>query len=1072
MSLKNKSAVEIKVDNYLKYLKSIVSINNSDNKLSLIIDNLLGNKNKVLETYIELVFYGQLYTKIKWKSFLTLTFKDEYVIKTKELVNNYLEKFVKYIREKCKIKNYIYVLELTETGRPHIHILLDKTVNKNVLDEEWRYGYLSIESVLEPIGMFIYLMKDFQDNKISNIKKIFGVSHLYSSNVNVRDLLPKLEVDAKLIEKEIFLENLARGYSLDNDKFRKELESSAYGFIYRLAKNLIKINGDIFYEKVYEYIESLKQSRLRGDKVKLVYNFLKSLVKFDIKKIHFYLVFLFLSIGEYYSFNLLNLYNKIEVDVLDLLNKKALNEIEITISRVNDNIQVNLPVDEKEFNIGLIFYNLLLSTYNGYFEIELDRNKDDENIMSNHKIKYKENLLKELSSTEKKTLLLGIFGYRNIMVVPPKDWIPDNNAINMSGGYLMNKYPMYSINPDNKFFPSQVYYKIINKLQSQAVKINWDLLDFVEKNSKVFFDCDRSKIVMVEKELKRLKDLRFDIWHKVKEVAKNYAKLEFQKDFNKLNYKEIGFLFYKYGDDNLKANVDNCKFQYDELISMKSIYDQFLRIYEYLKLYKEYDKLYFPYNYDFRGRVYPYNSEINFMNSSLYRSLFLDVKEDYFDIEVFKIYAVRSFYGEKNKNEIDLKRFVEIEELLKSFRSRLLDVVKAKNMFSFLSCCFEYEKYLKFIKLYPSGRYLSNFLISVDAHCSGSQLLGLLLRDLSVLKSLNLIKQDDNLYDYYLSIIDKYIDFLSKSELENEGLLITSENRELYTEAQDLFKFKLSFIVKDRQKLRKLFKNSIMTFAYGLSLATYLTRIKQTYIELYKEYIENDISLSFERVLEFFKFFYIYYHKISKFGSFYTYLQKIVTNYNERELSVKFTTPLKGEIVQRYIKRSIKRLNLRTSYFKKLEEVVNDTGDFKLPKSINLCFLNYNEINYSKQRTAFSANFIHSLDSSLLLRVLDQLFDVNIFVLPIHDCFLIKPINYKYLLQQYNNQLTYIFLNELDFLDSFLNELVNNLKDSNKDKVNEIKNKILALREVMTIEDLENLRKMVEFSEYSLIISG
>ena len=77
----------------------------------------------------------------------------------------------------------------------------------------------------------------------------------------------------------------------------------------------------------------------------------------------------------------------------------------------------------------------------------------------------------------------------------------------------------------------------------------------------------------------------------------------------------------------------------------------------------------------------------------------------------------------------------------------------------------------------PLGHYTSNFLVSIDVHCSCSQLLGLLLRDLSLFKSLKLIKTQklNDLVGFFKmnysdNVSKKYQDFLDAQCILNDFL--------------------------------------------------------------------------------------------------------------------------------------------------------------------------------------------------------------------------------------------------------------------------------------------------------------
>lgn len=1078
-----------KINIYLNYL-----ILKTESKATLQILNSLKNENEnTLLVYLEKVFINKMYLKINFKIFFTLNVDDK-ILNLPSIILN-IKTFIKFLKKK-KI-NYLYVCELgDEKKHKHLHFVIDKFIPINELIKNWKSGSVDdIKECFDIFGLLVYFCKNFTLLKLTPLKIAFLGLNVFGMSFDENEELEKIyESEKKLIKEELFLENFSNGYVKSSEQisdYEKSLKNSAYGFLYKTATLLVKKYKNQFNLIINELKTSSKKNKTE------LKDFIEEIEYEDYDKIHFYLIFLLLRLGSKTVVNKYDLINKISLALIDILDlKKKYKKVSINLKDLNNNKTLIEIQDQNnsnlEYIIGYHFLILIRELYFEYIEfsdlnetdllIDIDNISDNIIRKTNYQVIYKENLLKLFNNNEQFILECGSFDYRNLMIIKPVEW-----SEKTQGGYIQNKYNLYNYNPFNNLKVSKLYYDVINKLQNQLVIINYNYLEFINNNIKAFFDFTEENVELKLKDaIKLKKEVRFNN-KKMSDVVKNICiekKLDFKK-LKKRQYKELLLLKNKEDIFKIINEQGNLKKKINEVTSFASEYFKYNRLYNPLNnLYKKYEYVYFPYTFDFRGRIYPYNTEINHQNGSLHRSLFLSFDYEILDINVLKIYMVRCYYKNKLLNKNELKRFEEIENLIINFRNLEIFKHDCENKFGLLAACLEYEKYLKFVNENPklfmdennqvnilnNNNYKSNFLVSVDAHCSGSQILGLLLRDYSALKALNLIIDNSNekLSDFYIYIIELYIIFLqSKEESYLKAFLEYTDYKVILFDLSD---------VNQKMLLRKLLKNAIMTFAYGLSKSSYLKRIRELFSELYTIKLNNlskEGESVFNSLFNFFTKFYDFYHEKIKIGTFYSYLENYATEFNRLNQEINFETLIGGKITQRYGVKKEKSIDLRNKVFKKLEQELNkikikNNLFKKVPNKLNLVFYDYDKIDKGAQMRGFCANFVHSMDSSLLLSVINSLKEVNIYCLPVHDCFLIHPKNYNYLVYLYNKKLVDLFLQENDYLIQFLDELDEQLKLNNS----EIKNNILKLRDLLTESDLIELKNAISRSQYSLFISG
>lgn len=376
--------------------------------------------------------------------------------------------------------------------------------------------------------------------------------------------------------------------------------------------------------------------------------------------------------------------------------------------------------------------------------------------------------------------------------------------------------------------------------------------------------------------------------------------------------------------------------------------------------------LYFVYFIDFRSRIYPYGYPLTFYSAKIFRKCFISKKADYFDESYF------------NKN--------------------------------FLKYFDEYDKFTKLSYQVLSKSLIGNFLIGMDACASAFQIQGALLKDLKMMQLTNIYNNDTNKkYDIYFYIMHGFKDYV----LNNNYIKFNDYDYYLY-EAKDKFS-ELSYKITDLKSLfllmcedRKFWKSIIIPFSYNEG--------SKSRVEKFKAYFLDKLNNSYNKKL--YEFSDIVESLFSDF--FNSEFPKYKT------LKLIFNFLLKGNTESFIIKNNYFKLKQFYPVQEKVEYYRRRAN--KKPLHYTFMVSNYNKLNKTKQRCASYVNFIHSLDASIMVNVINRFKKENLNIFPVHDCFYVNPSYMERVIKTYNvafieeiifnNPLKKLFLsNNFDFLN-------------------------------------------------------
>lgn len=289
------------------------------------------------------------------------------------------------------------------------------------------------------------------------------------------------------------------------------------------------------------------------------------------------------------------------------------------------------------------------------------------------------------------------------------------------------------------------------------------------------------------------------------------------------------------------------------------------------KKYSKYEKIYFPWNLDYRGRIYPMCPALNPQGDDTQKALllFADPTPLSSDDAIKWFYIAGAGFAGLDKIPFDdrIKWVLDNEDnILQSAASPLTytwwdEVAGDESPMCFLSFCFEFER----LRVYQAGHdgsavgFKSGLPISFDGTCSGLQHFSMLLADEIGGKNVNLIP-DETVHDIYQVVADKVnvvlhqdvitgtADDYKKDKKSGEYVLDSKGKKCIVYGTKELATEWLSYAHKkfgtDGIK-RKVCKRSVMTLAYGSRKYGFSENLKSDIIKPWiDEHKDNPIFLS------------------------------------------------------------------------------------------------------------------------------------------------------------------------------------------------------------------------------------
>lgn len=400
-----------------------------------------------------------------------------------------------------------------------------------------------------------------------------------------------------------------------------------------------------------------------------------------------------------------------------------------------------------------------------------------------------------------------------------------------------------------------------------------------------------------------------------------------------------------------------------------------LRLYKTINFAKEfskYEKIYFPCNLDFRGRIYPIPF-FNFQGDDLMKSLLLYAEpvpcsheEDFRTLQVQgsnlwgndKIgYEAQCAWIDENEDKI----LLTAEDYLASNWWE-----QADEPLQFLAFCYEYASCLKYMKEHNNSiiGYTCSIPIAFDGTCSGLQHYSAMLLDPVGGNAVNLTSGHEKPEDIYQQVANGVLKLVEQDAISgtvDEHKTIKNKYKAKEGEPEEI-----DITVKGTKTLaqawlaygitRKVCKRPVMTLAYGSSEYGFseqlfeditkdsenfkgIARPASKYLAKHIAYVVKDVVVSAVSGMAF--------------------LKQLAVAMNEADIPVNWWTPLGLPVQQNYLRMEKKFVQTRLGARKRVRIYWDEPTENE-------------DVDKNHQRNGVAPNFIHSLDSTHLMLVVNN----------------------------------------------------------------------------------------------------
>lgn len=466
---------------------------------------------------------------------------------------------------------------------------------------------------------------------------------------------------------------------------------------------------------------------------------------------------------------------------------------------------------------------------------------------------------------------------------------------------------------------------------------------------------------------------------------------------------------------------------------------------EQAQKFSGYEAIYFPYNLDWRGRVYAipsFNPQGNDMTKGLLMASIAEPvgKEG---IEWLKIHGANC--AGVDKVDFD-KRKLWVEEneelILEIARNPLgqLDWMKMDSPFCFLAFCFEWAG----VKEHGEN-WKSALPIAFDGSCSGIQHFSAMLRDERGGRAVNLLPSKE-VQDIYRLVAEEVIEKVKKDLREGTDdsvEIITNEKTGEITERRVMGTRTLAEGWMGYGITRKVTKRSVMTLAYGSKAFGFTDQVRDDIIQpaldagdgaqwfpdaqqcarYMANLIWDSVSVVVVKAVEAM----LWLQKAAKLLATEVTATKKTKKNPEPEvlkpcMPVYWVTPDGFPVWQEYMKPVQRRVDLMF------------LGTVRLQATINV--RDSDNIDGAKQESGISPNFVHSQDGSHLRKTVvkaSETYGVEFFAL-IHDSFGTIPAKAGAMFKAVRETMVETYT-ENDVLEDFRQQFMEQLHESQLDKM-------------------------------------
>jgi DNA-directed RNA polymerase len=409
--------------------------------------------------------------------------------------------------------------------------------------------------------------------------------------------------------------------------------------------------------------------------------------------------------------------------------------------------------------------------------------------------------------------------------------------------------------------------------------------------------------------------------------------------------------------------------------------------------FSEYEAIYFPYNLDWRGRVYAvpaFNPQSNDMTKGILQAAHGEPVGDE-GIEWLMVHGANTAGVDKVPFPERKQWVKDNEELILAIAADPLNVTDWMQMdspFCFLAFCFEWAGVVR-----DGPRHISALPLAFDGSCSGIQHFSAMLRDERGGRAVNLVPSE-SVQDIYKLVSDEVeislqwdMKYGTDDWTETLADDVTGEIKDI----RRLGTKTLSIAWLTYGMSRKVTKRSVMTLAYGSKAYGFADQVRE---DIVKKAIDNDEGHMFTSPGEASRYM---AGKIWDSVSVVVVAAVEAMNWLQKAakllaaevkckktkvvlkpaMPVYWTTPDGFPVWQQYTINPTRRVDLMF------------LGDVRIQATVMMRDNGTNKINARKQESGISPNFVHSQDGSHLRKTVVHGHDnhaIRFFAL-IHDSF-------------------------------------------------------------------------------------
>ena len=544
------------------------------------------------------------------------------------------------------------------------------------------------------------------------------------------------------------------------------------------------------------------------------------------------------------------------------------------------------------------------------------------------------------------------------MVCPPRDWTGV-----LEGGYIspyLKKNKLVKNN--NKDYIRKIatasmpkVYEAINHIQATPWQINTKVLDVVQQ----LWEIGKAVAELPDREDEAL-------------IPYPYP----EKDTKADSYTEEEIeTIKKWKRETYEIHKRNVKKR-----SIRILVAQILRI---ANQFSKYEKIWFPYQMDFRGRIYPIPVLLQPQGSDLAKGLLRfaegkKVNEE--NIKWLYIHGANVYGYDKESYDKRYEWAREREEEFKAIANDPLnnqDWTKADKPFQFLAFCFELAVYLD----NPSD-FTTHIPIQLDGTCNGLQHYSALLRDEVGGAAVNLVDSDKP-NDIYACVAERLKEKLDGLIHNDNGIYIQNANSSNGNNKHTLLDSRSIANAWNNLGInRKLTKRPVMVLPYGgtiLSCREYIGEyLTDTYSPnfIWQHFMvgENPTDCIFKVSNWLSKYLWASIQETLKAATVgMDYLRKLSRVLTRQKKYIEWLTPAGLLVRQAYPARKHKEVKTEL-YGSILRTKVNIDDETILDSQ--------------RQVNGICPNFIHSLDAACLMLYLLKCKKAGIdSVMSVHDCY-------------------------------------------------------------------------------------